>query len=150
MSTLKQPRAKTDPRLNVSRETLQNHRFLQQLQRILIRKAIDLFGKIASDEPEKYKDIAKVYGNALRIGLLESPKDKVKLAKLLRFESTRTDYTSLEDVRSDDSPLRILTSVRGQPKGRSKTGESIIFPKLIELTEDLLHGWSRRQNRGSR
>ncbi len=30
--------------------------------------------------------------------MLESEKDKVKLAKLLRFESTRTNYTSLEEV----------------------------------------------------
>ncbi|ORY34940.1 putative cation-transporting ATPase [Naematelia encephala] len=83
--------------LNVSRETLQNHRFLQQLQRILTRKAIDLFTKIATDEPETYKEVSKLYGNALRIGLLESPKDTVKLSKLLRFESTRSEYTSLEE-----------------------------------------------------
>lgn len=84
----------------MSRETLQNHRFLQQLQRILVRKAIDLFGKIAADDPSNFKEISKVYGNALRIGMLESQKDKIKLAKLLRFESTRTDYTSLEEVSS--------------------------------------------------
>lgn len=85
-------------RLNVSRETLQNNRFLQQLQRILVRKALDLFTKLPTDEPEKFKEVSKLYGNALRIGMLESQKDKVKLAKLLRFESTRTNYTSLEDV----------------------------------------------------
>ena len=84
----------------MSRETLQNHRFLKQLQRILIRKAIDLFSRLATDEPEKYKEVSKLYGNALRIGLLESDKDKVKLAKLLRFESTRSDFTSLEEVSS--------------------------------------------------
>ncbi len=83
--------------LNVSRETLQNHRFLQQLLRILIRKAIDLFSRLATDEPEQYQEVSKIYGNALRIGMLESAKDKVKLAKLLRFESTRTNYTSLEE-----------------------------------------------------
>ncbi|BEJ15257.1 hypothetical protein CspHIS471_0410240 [Cutaneotrichosporon sp. HIS471] len=83
--------------LNVNRETLQNHRFLKQLQRILIRKAIDLFTRIAETEPERYKNMAKMFGNALRIGMLESHKDKVKIAKLLRFESTTTNYTSLEE-----------------------------------------------------
>lgn len=82
----------------MSRETLQNHRFLQQLQRILVRKAIDLFTKLSTDEPDAYKEVSKLYGNALRIGMLESPKDKVKIAKLLRFQSTRTNYTSLEEV----------------------------------------------------
>ncbi|KAK4686199.1 molecular chaperone HtpG, partial [Tremellales sp. Uapishka_1] len=83
--------------LNVSRETLQHHRFLKQLQRILVRKAIDLFTKLSVDEPEKYKEVSEMYGNALRIGMLESQKDKVKLAKLLRFESTMSNYTSLEE-----------------------------------------------------
>ncbi|WOO77666.1 Endoplasmin [Vanrija pseudolonga] len=83
--------------LNVSRETLQNSRFLKQLQRILVRKAIDLFTKLAGDDPEKYKEVSKLYGNALRIGMMESQKDKIKIAKLLRFESTRSPFTSLEE-----------------------------------------------------
>lgn len=85
-------------RLNVSRETLQNHRFLKQLQRILVRKAIDLFTRLSMENKEKYQEISKLYGNALRIGMLESDKDKVKIAKLLRFESTVTNCTSLEEV----------------------------------------------------
>jgi heat shock protein beta len=99
----------------VSRETLQNHRFLQQLQRILVRKAIDLFTRLAADEPEKYKDVSKLFGNALRIGMLESSKDKIKLAKLLRFESTRSNYTSLEEVSSVFSvrETRADVAVRG-------------------------------------
>ncbi|OCF61751.1 cation-transporting ATPase [Kwoniella mangroviensis CBS 10435] len=83
--------------LNVSRETLQNNRFLSQLQRILVRKALDLFTKVSNDQPGKYKEIAKMYGNALRIGLMETPKDKLKIARLLRFESTRSNYTTLEE-----------------------------------------------------
>lgn len=83
--------------LNVSRETLQNNRFLKQLQRILVRKALDLFTKIAETDPEGFKGVSKYYGNALRIGLMESAKDKIKIAKLLRFESTRTNYTSLDE-----------------------------------------------------
>jgi heat shock protein beta len=50
------------------------------------------------ESEEKYQEISKLYGNALRIGMLESDKDKVKIAKLLRFESTRTNCTSLEEV----------------------------------------------------
>jgi len=30
--------------------------------------------------------------------MLESEKDQIKLAKLLRFESTNSKYTSLEEV----------------------------------------------------
>lgn len=84
--------------LNVSRETLQSNKFLSQLQRILVRKAIDLFTRLASEETADYQEVSKLYGNALRIGMLESKKDKVKIAKLLRFESTRSNFTSLEEV----------------------------------------------------
>jgi heat shock protein beta len=68
-----------------------------------VRKAIDLFSRLATDEPEKYKEVSKLYGNALRIGMLESEKDKVKLAKLLRFESTRSNFTSFEEVSMSSS-----------------------------------------------
>lgn len=98
--------------LNVSRETLQHTRFLSQLQRILVRKAIDLFTRIATEQPKKYEEISQLYGNALRLGVLESKKDHIKLAKLLRFESTRTNYTSLEEYvenrKEGQTQVRVL------------------------------------------
>ncbi|KAJ9107871.1 hypothetical protein QFC19_002777 [Naganishia cerealis] len=96
--------------LNVSRETLQNNRFLRQLKRILVRKAVDLFTKISKDEPEKWQKIHKTIGNAIRIGMVEADgKDRIKLAGLLRFASTRGDSVSLEDV-SHRYCLHVLTS----------------------------------------
>jgi heat shock protein beta len=104
--------------LNVSRETLQNTRFLKQLQRTLVRKALDLFARLAADEPDKFAELSKVYGNALRIGLIESKRDAPKLAKLLRFESTRSNYTSLEEYvahrKEGQSQIYFMAGV-GQP-----------------------------------
>lgn len=82
--------------LNVSRENLKDTRFLSQLQRILVRKALDLFTKIAEEDPEKFKTVNELYGNALRIGMIESEKGKTKIAKLLRFRSTESDDVSFE------------------------------------------------------
>ncbi|KAK8849475.1 hypothetical protein IAR55_004808 [Kwoniella newhampshirensis] len=111
--------------LNVSRETLQNHRFLSQLQRILVRKALDLFTRVAADEPKKFEEISKLYGNALRIGLLESEKDKIKLAKLLRFESTRSNYTSLEEYvdnrKEGQKQIYYIASVGETPKDLARS-----------------------------
>lgn len=101
---------------------MQNHRFLKQLQRILTRKAVELFLKISTDDPEKFKEISKIYGNALRIGMLESEKDKLKIAKLLRFQSTTSDYTSLEEVSHSllrDSLLICSTSTT-EKRARSR------------------------------
>lgn len=84
--------------LNVSRETLQNTRFLRQLKRILVRKALDMFSKIANDDPERYQQFSKVFGHALKVGILDSEeKDRNKLAELIRFTSTRSNFTSLEE-----------------------------------------------------
>lgn len=121
----------------MSRETLQNHRFLQQLQRILIRKAIDLFSRLATDEAEEYQEISKVYGNALRIGMLETPKDKVKLAKLLRFESTRTNYTSLEEVSFGDIAGLILSTWRIGRSARSRSTTSLESVRNPKTSADL-------------
>jgi heat shock protein beta len=110
----------------------------------LVRKAIDLFAKIATDEPEKYKEISKLYGNALRIGMLESAKDKTKLAKLLRFESTRSDYTSLEEVR----PFSLSTAMRADwlglscstwttaKKGKSRFTISPVLARSLKIWHD--------------
>jgi heat shock protein beta len=116
----------------VSRETLQNHRFLRQLQRILVKKAIDLFTKLASDEPEQYKEVSKQYGNALRIGMLESQKDKIKLAKLLRFESTRSDYTSLEEVSQSCWHCLTLTFSTSTTARRVRNRSVIFLDRNVE------------------
>ncbi len=91
--------------MNVSRETLQQTRFVRQLQRILFRKALDMFTRIASDDPVTFEKVSKVYGNALRIGVIETKdkKDRNKLADLLRFETTMTNYTSLDEVRTQQN-----------------------------------------------
>ncbi|KAI9632990.1 putative cation-transporting ATPase [Dioszegia hungarica] len=111
--------------LNVSRETLQTNKFISQLQRILIRKAIDLFSRLAGEDPTVYKEVSKLYGNALRIGMLESKKDKVKIAKLLRFESTRSDFTSLEEYvenrKEGQKQIYFMAGVGEQPKDLARS-----------------------------
>jgi heat shock protein beta len=85
--------------LNVSRETLQSNKFLRQLKRILVRKAIDMFARIAREDPEQWDKIHKTIGNAIRIGMVEAEaKDRVKLAGLLRFASSRKESVSLDEV----------------------------------------------------
>lgn len=88
--------------LNVSRETLQSNKFLRQLKRILVRKAIDMFTRIAREDPEQWNKIHGTIGNAIRIGMVEADsKERVKLAGLLRFASSRKESVSLEEVRQE-------------------------------------------------
>lgn len=90
----------------MSRETLQANKFIKQLRNIIIRKALDLFTRMANDDEENFKKFSTVYGSALRVGILESSskKDQNKLASLLRVSSTRSDFTSFDEVSLASEP----------------------------------------------
>ncbi|KAG8439433.1 hypothetical protein GDO86_005589 [Hymenochirus boettgeri] len=82
--------------LNVSRETLQQHKLLKVIRKKLVRKTLDMIKKIAED---KYNDkFWKEFGTNVKLGVIEDHSNRTRLAKLLRFQSSnnRTELTSLE------------------------------------------------------
>jgi heat shock protein beta len=83
--------------LNVSRETLQQHKLLKVIKKKLVRKALDMFKKLDDEEFEKFY---KEYSTNLKLGVLEDTSNRNRLAKLLRFGSSSTKEdkkTSLAD-----------------------------------------------------
>merc|ERR1712126_771247 len=83
--------------LNVSRETLQQHKLLKVIKKKLVRKALDMIKKIdAEDYIEKFW---KEFGTNMKLGVIEDHSNRTRLSKLLRFMSSNhpTDLTSLED-----------------------------------------------------
>ncbi|XP_069620347.1 endoplasmin [Ranitomeya imitator] len=82
--------------LNVSRETLQQHKLLKVIRKKLVRKTLDMIKKIAED---KYNDkFWKEFGTNVKLGVIEDHSNRTRLAKLLRFQSSnhKTELTSLE------------------------------------------------------
>ncbi|XP_038637120.1 endoplasmin [Scyliorhinus canicula] len=82
--------------LNVSRETLQQHKLLKVIRKKLVRKTLDMIKKIAE---EKYEDdFWKEFGTNIKLGVIEDHSNRTRLAKLLRFQSSHheTKQTSLE------------------------------------------------------
>ncbi|XP_065880229.1 endoplasmin homolog [Euphorbia lathyris] len=97
--------------LNVSREMLQQHSSLKTIKKKLIRKALDMIRKIAEEDPDEAKDkdqkdveesgdnekkgqYAKFwneFGKSIKLGIIEDATNRNRLAKLLRFESTKSD-----------------------------------------------------------
>lgn len=73
--------------LNVSRETLQQHKLLRLIRKKLTRKAFELFKKLAEDE-EKYETFLKEYGTALKLGIVEDQSNRKRIAELVRFTSS--------------------------------------------------------------
>jgi hypothetical protein len=86
--------------LNVSRETLQNASFLRQLKQTILKRLIQTFTKISEEDPEKFAEIQKVYGNVFKLGVVEDSKNSDKLAPLIRFASNQRANTSLNEVCS--------------------------------------------------
>lgn len=81
--------------LNVSRETLQQHKLIKIIKKKLVRKALDMLKKIPDDE---YDQFWKEYSTNVKLGVIEDPSNRARLAKLLRFQSSRgTDATFLAD-----------------------------------------------------
>jgi len=81
--------------LNVSRETLQQHKLLKVIKKKLVRKTLDMIKKISED---KYADFWKEYSTNIKLGVIEDTANRTRLAKLLRFVSSADGkLTSLED-----------------------------------------------------
>lgn len=76
--------------LNVSRELLQSSRQVEKLRSALTRRTLDLLERLAREEPEKYLDFWREFGNVLKEGLSEDTANVQRIAKLLRFASTHT------------------------------------------------------------
>ncbi|CAB4265557.1 unnamed protein product [Prunus armeniaca] len=109
--------------LNVSREMLQQHSSLKTIKKKLIRKALDMIRKLAEEDPDESNDKDKKelekssdddekrgqytrfwneFGKSIKLGIIEDAANRNRLAKLLRFESTKSDgkLTSLDQYIS--------------------------------------------------
>lgn len=82
--------------LNVSRETLQQHKLLKVIKKKLVRKTLDMIKKITDEE---YENFWKEYSTNIKLGVIEDHSNRTRLAKLLRFYSSNSDIeqTSLAD-----------------------------------------------------
>jgi len=110
--------------LNVSRETLQQHKVLKVMGKKLVRKALEMLRKLAQksadddededdeddeaeegdDEDEEaskdpYIEFWEKFGKNIKLGIIEDSANRSKLTKLLRYKSSTSGegYTSFEE-----------------------------------------------------
>ena len=118
--------------LNVNRETLQESKIIKVIGKKLTRKAIEMIKKFSEEEPEQeqkedeeaevdedgnpvekkkdedkehpYISWYKKFSPSLKMGVIEDDASRTKLAKLLRFKSSKfngaNDWISLDDYVS--------------------------------------------------
>ncbi|SHM33180.1 molecular chaperone HtpG [Rhodanobacter sp. OK091] len=87
--------------LNVSREILQQNRQLDRIKSACVKRVLDLIEKLAKDEPEKFATFYKAFGNTLKEGISEDANNRERIARLLRFASTKGEG-SAQTVSFDD------------------------------------------------
>ncbi|MDA3920891.1 MAG: molecular chaperone HtpG [Salinisphaera sp.] len=93
--------------LNVSREILQSNRILDKIRAGSVKKVLGLIESLANDdEPEKFKTFWKEFGQVFKEGIVEDNDNRDKIAKLLRFKTTK-DETAEPGVSLDDYIARM-------------------------------------------
>ena len=95
--------------LNVSRELLQQNRNLEKLKSACTRRVLDLLDKMAKDEADKFATFWNQFGNVLKEGLAEDFANKERIAKLLRFASTKSEGAA-QTVSLDDYVGRMIAN----------------------------------------
>jgi len=98
--------------LNVSRELLQKDAEVEAMKVALTKRALDLIGRLAKEEPEKYAMFWKEFGQVLKEGVAEDYASRDKLLPLLRFASTHE--------AGDDDKVALADYVARMPAGQEK------------------------------
>jgi molecular chaperone HtpG len=92
--------------LNVSREILQESKDVEAIRTGVTRRVLGMLEELAENQKDKYATFWKEFGRVLKEGVGEDIANRDRIAKLLRFASTRAD-TDQQDVSLADYIARM-------------------------------------------
>jgi HSP90 family molecular chaperone len=119
--------------LNVSRELLQDN-ILSRLRQVMTKRVLKWLDTEAKKDPKKFNDFFLDYGQFIKEGACTDAMHKRDIAKLLRFESSKTtggDMISLEQYnqRSQEGQKRIYYLLTPKRKYAEESPYTEMFNK---------------------
>ena len=101
----------SDLPLNVSRELLQNNRTVEKIKAALVKRSLDMLEDLAANKPQEYAEFWQTFGMVLKEGIIDDQANKIRIAKLLRFNSS---------AESGDAPAVTLEAYVSRMKAEQK------------------------------
>merc|ERR1712137_843421 len=126
--------------LNVSREILQQDKSLKMMQKKLVRKAIAMIQKLSIEDEDAFEEFYDDYRINLKLGVLEDRANQDRLAKLLRFHSSKSgnNLVSLdqyiENMKEGQDKIYFLAG-----ESRSALESSPLLEKLVSNDYEVLY-----------
>jgi len=125
--------------LNISREVLQKSKTLQLIKKKLVRKIIAMFQDLADSDKEKYFRFYNNFANNIKLGIMDDPSNRDRLAQLLRFNTYnhKNEMVSLdkyvEEMKGKQEEIYFLS-------GESKEAclSSPLLEKLVRKGYDVV------------
>jgi molecular chaperone HtpG len=92
--------------LNISRESIQSNRVMNQLRRLVTNKVLDTLSTMAQENAEQYARFWQTYGRAIKQGVVIETSEPERLHGLLRFHSLQRpgEWLSLADYKTACPP----------------------------------------------
>ena len=104
----------SDLPLNVSREILQDSADVALIRNASVKRVLGTLDDLAANHPDKYATFWKEFGRAFKEGVVEDHANKERIAKLLRFATTKSE--------GPDQTVSLADYI-----GRMKDGQAAIY-----------------------